>query len=93
MNLSDSVEIISGWSPISQSAGPAGQGVQKNNNRVLRRSEVERITGLSRSTIYAWMQRGEFPQPLKLGTRLVAWREADVVAWLDSRDVRSCSHG
>jgi prophage regulatory protein len=51
---------------------------------VLRRPEVEARTGLSRSTIYAWMASGNFPLPVKLGTRLVAWRESDVTEWLEA---------
>lgn len=57
--------------------------------RLIRRPEVEARTGLSRSTLYDWMKRGEFPQPVKLGERLVAWRESDVTAWLESRETRS----
>ena len=57
--------------------------------KLLRRPEVESITGLSRSTLYDWMKRGEFPQPVKLGTRLVAWRASDVNAWLESRETRA----
>ena len=56
--------------------------------KLLRRPEVEACTGLSRSTIYEWMKRGEFPQPVKMGARLVAWRESDVIAWLDTRTTR-----
>ena len=59
-----------------------------SNPRLLRRPEVEARTGLSRSTLYDWMKRGDFPQPVKLGTRLVAWRESDVTAWLESREPR-----
>jgi len=59
--------------------------------KLLRRPEVEPRTGLSRSTLYDWMQRGEFPQPVKLGARLVAWRESDVVAWLESRETRGAA--
>lgn len=55
---------------------------------LLRRPVVEARTGLSRSTLYDWMKRGDFPQPVKLGTRLVAWRESDVNAWLESRETR-----
>lgn len=51
----------------------------------LRRPQVEARTGISRSTIYLWMKTGDFPLPVKLGTRLVAWRESDITAWLDSR--------
>ena len=57
--------------------------------KLLRRPEVEAVTGLSRSTLYDWMKRGEFPQPVKLGTRLVAWRESDVTAWLEARETRA----
>jgi prophage regulatory protein len=56
---------------------------------LLRRPVVETLTGLSRSTIYEWMKRGEFPQPVKLGARLVAWREADVIAWIESRETKA----
>lgn len=57
--------------------------------KLLRRPEVEARTGLARSTIYAWMNRSAFPQPVQLGERLVAWRESDVNAWLESRQARA----
>ena len=52
---------------------------------LLRRPEVEARTGLSRSTIYQWIKDGEFPSPVKLGARLVAWRESDIEEWLNAR--------
>ncbi|KDB01888.1 DNA-binding protein [Defluviimonas sp. 20V17] len=55
---------------------------------LLRRPAVEARTGLSRSTIYEWMKRGEFPHPVTLGARIVAWRESDIAAWLESRETR-----
>lgn len=58
-------------------------------DRMLRRPEVERLTGLARSTIYEWMARGEFPLSVKLGLRAVAWRERDVLAWLASRAAKA----
>ncbi|MCF3594182.1 AlpA family transcriptional regulator [Rhodobacteraceae bacterium LMO-12] len=54
--------------------------------RILRRPEVEVRTGLSRSTLYAMMAEGTFPKPVKLGKRAVGWREADIAAWLESRE-------
>lgn len=57
--------------------------------KLLRRPEVQARTGLSRSTIYDWVKRGEFPRPVKLGTRLVAWRESDISDWLESREKRA----
>lgn len=61
---------------------------QRAKNRLLRRPEVEARTGLSRSTIYQWMKDGRFPKPVRLGERIVAWRESDVTAWLESRETR-----
>jgi prophage regulatory protein len=53
--------------------------------RILRRPEVETRTGLSRSTIYDAMARGDFPQPIKLGLRAVGWSETEITEWLDRR--------
>lgn len=60
-------------------------------DKIIRRPDVERITGLGRSTIYDWMARGEFPQPVKLGARAVGWRESDIQAWLDARQPRTAA--
>ena len=53
--------------------------------RILRRKEVEEITGLSRSSIYLRIQRGTFPAPIKLGARAVGWLEQEIEAWLEAR--------
>jgi len=60
-----------------------------DRNRILRRPEVEARCGLSRSTIYAWVQAGAFPRPVALGARLVGWRETDVQAWLEARETKA----
>lgn len=41
----------------------------------------------ARSTIYGWMEKGEFPKPVRLGGRTVAWRTADLEAWAEARKV------
>lgn len=51
----------------------------------LRRPAVQALTGLSRSTIYALMARGEFPKPVKLTARAVAWPEDVITQWLAER--------
>ena len=53
--------------------------------RLLRRPEVEKLTGLSRSSIYAAMARGEFPRPRRIGRRAVAWDESIIERWLATR--------
>lgn len=46
---------------------------------------VMTATGLSRSTLYARVKAGDFPAPVKLGERAVAWPVESVRAWIASR--------
>lgn len=52
---------------------------------LLRLAQVIQLTQLSRTTVDRLEQSGEFPQRFKLGPRAVAWKTADVLAWIDSR--------
>jgi predicted DNA-binding transcriptional regulator AlpA len=42
-------------------------------------------TGLSRRHLYTLIHDGEFPKPVQLAKRRIAFREADIITWLDSR--------
>ena len=53
--------------------------------RIIRRPEVEAITGLSRSTIYSKIDTGVFPKPIKLSERSVGWLESEVQEWITER--------
>lgn len=53
--------------------------------RHLRRPAVEEMTGLSRSTIYSLMDQGDFPRPINLTSRIVAWPESRISEWLAQR--------
>jgi prophage regulatory protein len=53
---------------------------------ILRRRQVEKLTGLSRSTIYQYVKAGDFPPPVRLGARAVGWCYADVLVWINSRE-------
>ncbi|MHA7681992.1 helix-turn-helix transcriptional regulator [Cupriavidus sp. PET2-C1] len=55
--------------------------------QLYRKATISAITGLSSSTIDRKIKKGEFPAPLKLGTRTVAWRSADISAWMASLSV------
>lgn len=55
------------------------------NDRILRRKEVEQFIGLSRSSIYEAMAQGEFPKPIRIGKRAVGWRRSTIDAWLAGR--------
>jgi len=56
---------------------------------ILRRREVQARIGLGRSSLYAQIAKGLFPQPVKLSERAVGWREADVNAWIESRTTKA----
>jgi len=53
--------------------------------KIWRLPEVLNQTGLSRSTIYELIGRGEFPRQINLGPRAVGWVAEDVLAWTDSK--------
>jgi len=49
--------------------------------------EVERISGLRRSTIYRNISEGTFPRPVQLGAQSVAWKKSNLDQWIASRPV------
>lgn len=53
--------------------------------RVIKLKDVINTTGLSRSSIYAYMAKGGFPKPIQLGPRAVAWIEEEVQEWLKAK--------
>ena len=52
---------------------------------LLRLPMVIRIKGLARSTIYKLVSQNQFPVPIKLSTRAVAWLQSEVEGWISSR--------
>ena len=54
------------------------------NHTVNRLPIVQSRTGLSRSTIYAYISQGKFPKPIHLGARSVGWLSTDIDAWIES---------
>jgi prophage regulatory protein len=53
-------------------------------SRILRLRTVVELTGLSRSTIYLRIAKGDFPRQVSLGGRAIGWRESDVYSWLEA---------
>lgn len=61
---------------------------------ILRRTQVEARTGLSRSSIYAKLRYDParpglydpaFPKPISIGLRTRGWIESEVTAWLEAQ--------
>ncbi|PWI32151.1 transcriptional regulator [Vibrio albus] len=53
--------------------------------RLIRKEEVIKLTGLSKSSIYDRMNAGKFPKSVPLGGRSVAWVESEVTLWVESQ--------
>jgi len=55
--------------------------------KYLRLPEVESLTGLKKSTIYAGMKATPptFPICVRLAIRAVAWKESDIATWQAER--------
>ena len=53
--------------------------------RFLRMREVIEMVGVSRATIYRWMDAGDFPRSIALGGNSIAWSEKSVQEWMESR--------
>lgn len=55
------------------------------HEELLRLPRVCQTTGLGRSTIYALIARQEFPEPIRLGARAVAWPASQIEQWVQAR--------
>jgi prophage regulatory protein len=54
--------------------------------KLVRKPGVLAMTGIGgSSTLYDWMAQETFPRPVKLGARMMAWRESEVLEWIAAR--------
>ena len=60
-------------------------------DRLLRLPEVIHRVGLSRTTIYSLIATGEFPRPIVIGPRAVAWSQQELEDWITSKRQAACS--
>jgi prophage regulatory protein len=56
-----------------------------HRDRLMRRPEVERATGLSRSSLYRLIAEGKFPSSIRLSEKSVAWLASEVDGWIAER--------
>jgi predicted DNA-binding transcriptional regulator AlpA len=53
---------------------------------LIRVPDVANILGISKASVYKYMHTMEdFPRPIRLGAKLVAWSRNDVYAWLERK--------
>ena len=55
--------------------------------QLLRKPTVKEMAGnMPDSTLYYLMNKGDFPKPVKMGARSVAWKRSEIEAWIQSRE-------
>ena len=52
--------------------------------RFIRRAELLKLLGISRSTLESLIAEGSFPAPFKIGARAVAWKSTEVEAAMEA---------
>lgn len=52
-------------------------------DRFMRITEVMRITGLAKSTVWLWVKEGKLPPGYKLSPRITVWRESEIMAYIE----------
>ena len=65
---------------------------------LLSQDEVIQAVGLSRQEIWRRRRAGDFPKPVKLGTRRIAFLKSEIEAWIADRvaerdETPTCSEG
>lgn len=95
-----SLELPPLLSPITPVAEPRSatkklRGVSPCNKheRLLRRAEVQHITGLSRSSLYRKIAAHEFSAPIQISEKSVAWIESEVELWIAKKIAASRRDG
>ena len=59
--------------------------IQNATVTLLKRDAVTARTALPKSSMYALIKAGDFPAPVKLTAKAVAWSSAAVDAWIADR--------
>lgn len=67
-----------------EAGGPAGV-LPASDDELWSLKAVVARTGLSRSSIYSYVELGLFPRQRRLGPRRVGWLASEVRAWIASR--------
>lgn len=49
---------------------------------LIRLDQVIALIGLKRSWIYQRIKEGQFPRPIKIGSRASVWTQSSVSAWI-----------
>lgn len=64
---------------------PTPENKPTTGKLLYRADDLIELLGFGRAHLYNLMKRGEFPQPIKIGHRAVAWPAQAIDTWLAER--------
>jgi prophage regulatory protein len=53
---------------------------------IIKPQELAQQLGMSKSSLWRWQKAGILPEPIKFGNRVLGWRKATILQWLDSAE-------
>lgn len=56
-----------------------------SNDKIIRLPQVMDAVGLKKTAIYDLIKVGDFPAPIKLGSRASGWLESAVQTWIQKK--------
>jgi prophage regulatory protein len=59
--------------------------MEQKLDEIIRLADLPRFTGFKRTQLHHYIERGEFPRPIKLGARAKGWLASEVRAWQHAR--------
>jgi prophage regulatory protein len=71
--------------PPGRERAPADLARANAGDRILRSREVCTRVGLSRTTLWRAVRRGDFPAPRQLTANAIGWLASEIDAWIGSR--------
>ena len=53
-------------------------------DKLIRLPRVMELTGLAKSTVWAWVKDGRLPKSKKLSKRVAVWKESEILTWIEA---------
>jgi predicted DNA-binding transcriptional regulator AlpA len=73
--------------------GPAGRQIPNDPESLLMPIEAAHVLGLSPRTLETWRVRGGGPRYVRMSSRMVRYKRADVLDWAAERTRQSTTSG
>lgn len=62
-------------------------GINKGKVRIIGARQASKgLIGVSEKTLWEWVRKGEFPQPIRLSPTITVWRSSDITEWMKQKD-------